>query len=293
VKRIQVIEHGQCNSWEHGAADVASDTAAWSGFALREHICDGHLQHLSYPAMQIELCAGGHQTCSYHIGGGAHRYAVQSGSLFIFPAISELTHLRTSGASKYVLLQVEGALLRRLGYRCDTLGTADIVPQHNISDEHIAALIGAMQDEIQLGCPANRLYGESLSLALISYIESRFGVRSRKPKRQSRQLSTNQLERVLEFIHSRLDHDLSLVELASLTNLSSRHFAQLFKNTLGVTPHTYVLRERVIRAKWLLMKRHDSISEIALSLGFGSQSYFTQVFRKVTGTTPKRYQREF
>ena len=58
-----------------------------------------------------------------------------------------------SGESRYVLLQVEGALLRRLGYRRDTLGTEGIVPQHNISDEHIAAVIGAMQDEIQLGCP--------------------------------------------------------------------------------------------------------------------------------------------
>ncbi len=149
VKRIQVIEHGKRDSREHGAGDVASDTAAWLGFALGEHICDGHLQRILYPVMQIELCAGGQHTLEYHASRHAHRCVVKPGSLFIFPAISELTHLQMSSASRYVLLQVEGALLRRLGYRCDTLGTADIVPQHNISDEQIAALIG-MHDEIQL-----------------------------------------------------------------------------------------------------------------------------------------------
>ncbi len=60
---------------------------------------------------------------------------------------------------------------------------------------------------------------------------------------------------------------------------------------IDVTCHMYVLHERVNWAKRLL-ERRSSLNEIALSLGFGSQSYFTQVFRKTTGTTPKRYQRE-
>jgi AraC-like DNA-binding protein len=250
------------------------------------------LQRISYPVMQVELCTAGQGTVKYRVGRQAHKCIVHPGSLFIYPGWTELTDLQVSGASRFVLVQLEGPLIRR-AHRRDTFGTEDIVPQHNIRNARIAALVEAMQDEIRLGCPADRLYAESLSLALSSYIASRFSVTTHGSQRQSGgQMSSPNLRRVLDYIHSSLEHDLSLLELASLVRLSPRHFAQLFKNTLGVTPHAYVLQARVDRAKRLLASPLSSISEVALSLGFGSQSYFTQVFRQVTGTTPKHYQRE-
>jgi AraC family transcriptional regulator len=63
-----------------------------------------------------------------------------------------------------------------------------------------------------------------------------------------------------------------------------------FKHSLGVSPHRYVLGERICEAKQRLATRRMSISEVALSLGFSDQSHFSQTFRKFTGTTPKRFQ---
>jgi AraC family transcriptional regulator len=63
-----------------------------------------------------------------------------------------------------------------------------------------------------------------------------------------------------------------------------------FKHTLGLSPHRYVLRERIDEAQRLLAAGRMSISEVAFSLGFSDQSHFSQAFRKATGTTPKRYQ---
>ena len=61
---------------------------------------------------------------------------------------------------------------------------------------------------------------------------------------------------------------------------------------MGVTPHQYVMRERVGEAKRLLAKGHMSVAEVALTVGFASQSHFTDLFRRAVGTTPKRYQQD-
>jgi AraC family transcriptional regulator len=64
----------------------------------------------------------------------------------------------------------------------------------------------------------------------------------------------------------------------------------LFKHALGIPPHRYVLQERIREAQRKLAVGRMSISELALNLGFSDQSHFSRAFRKVTGTTPKRYQ---
>ncbi|WP_250564893.1 helix-turn-helix transcriptional regulator [Adonisia turfae] len=58
---------------------------------------------------------------------------------------------------------------------------------------------------------------------------------------------------------------------------------------MGCSPYQYVLRCRVERAKRLLLQRKLSIADVALTVGFSSQSHLTQHFRRHVGTTPKRF----
>ena len=103
--------------------------------------------------------------------------------------------------------------------------------------------------------------------------------------------SAAQAARLEEYIRVDLRCDKTLGELADLVGLSPHYFSFLFKNTFGVAPHHYLLSERIHEGQKLLATRRLSVCEVALELGFSDQSHFTQVFRKVTGTTPKRYQR--
>jgi AraC family transcriptional regulator len=101
-------------------------------------------------------------------------------------------------------------------------------------------------------------------------------------------LTHTQLQQVLDYIHAHLDRDLSLAELAEVINISPTYFASLFKQAIEVSPHQYVVQQRVERAKLMLSKTDLAIADIALQVGFSSQSHLNQQFKRLTGMTPKQ-----
>jgi len=102
-------------------------------------------------------------------------------------------------------------------------------------------------------------------------------------------LPWGRLRRVTEYIQQNLDKDLRLAELAALLYMSSYHFARLFKCSIGVPPHRFVVRQRIARARAFLATPESSIAQISRMVGFRTPSHFTTVFRRVTGVTPRGY----
>ena len=105
---------------------------------------------------------------------------------------------------------------------------------------------------------------------------------------KNRGLTHTQLQQAIDYIHAHLDRDLSLIELASVINISPTYFASLFKQTMGISPHQYVIQQRVERAKSMLSKTDLTIADIAFQTGFSSQSHLNQQFKRITGMTPKQ-----
>jgi len=71
--------------------------------------------------------------------------------------------------------------------------------------------------------------------------------------------------------------------------MSLWHFSRMFKQSTGLSPHQYLIRERIEAAKRLLVKPETSLEKIATELGFSDQSHLITVFRRFTGLTPKQY----
>nr|WP_242036491.1 AraC family transcriptional regulator [Leptolyngbya sp. FACHB-321] len=99
---------------------------------------------------------------------------------------------------------------------------------------------------------------------------------------------------MIEYIHERLTHEVSLVELAAQANLSAYHFARLFKHSVGLSPHQYLLQNRVERAKKLIViSAKPSLTAIGLQAGFYDQAHFTKAFKQVVGLSPKAFAKQF
>ena len=162
------------------------------------------------------------------------------------------------------------------------VGVADPVVQH------LAALC---DQEIGEGGAAGRLYIESLATALVVHLFRSYGVNRHKGLYVAGGLAPLQLRRVMDHIEERIDEDLGLADLAAIADLSSHHFGQAFKASMGIPPHRYLIERRIHRAKELLIGGDRSIAEIAASVGFSSQSHMTLNFRKLVETTPARYRR--
>lgn len=101
-------------------------------------------------------------------------------------------------------------------------------------------------------------------------------------------LSKRRLATALDFIGDNLAGALSIEEIAHQIDLSPYHFARLFKEATGLPPHQYVIRQRVERAKDLLV-RGVAVGEVARLVGFSDQSHLARHFRRLTGLAPKDF----
>jgi AraC family transcriptional regulator len=102
-------------------------------------------------------------------------------------------------------------------------------------------------------------------------------------------LTQQQMTRVMDFVQAHLGQDLSLGALAEQAGFSSYHFARLFRQTTGASPHQFVLRQRIERAQHLLKERDVPLARAARECGFANQSHLTQAFKRYLGLTPRAY----
>lgn len=109
---------------------------------------------------------------------------------------------------------------------------------------------------------------------------------------QGGQNTVGGMEEVLSYITKHLEQPISLDELARRAALSPFHFSRMFKRETGFSPHAYLVRSRVDRARYLLKSTNLSVKEIAFSTGFQSECGFCTTFKKWCKSTPTQYRNE-
>jgi AraC family transcriptional regulator len=108
--------------------------------------------------------------------------------------------------------------------------------------------------ELHSGGIMGRLYVESLTQVLVIHLLRHYSTFTQPITFEDKSLTRTRLQQAIEYIHTHLDRDLSLVEIAQVINISPTYFASLFKGATGISPHHYVVQQRVERAKLLLSK---------------------------------------
>jgi len=159
-------------------------------------------------------------------------------------------------------------------------------------DPFIAQIALAISRELSAETSAGRLLMESLSQSLSAYLVNHYSeiaLRSKPLGYSGNPMEDRRLSRVMEFIDAHIEQNFTVADLAAVACMSPAHFARSFKATTGRSPHQFVSRMRLELATRMLADRHRSMSDIALSTGFSSQSNFSRAFRDVMGMTPGEY----
>ncbi len=149
--------------------------------------------------------------------------------------------------------------------------------------------------ELEQRSPAGKLYAQSAAQMLAVHLLRHYssaGSAIENCKEPTQGLTQQQMRRVIDFVQAHLDQDLSLEALAQQAGFSAYHFARLFRQTTGESPHQFVLRQRIERAQRLLKQSSVPLSRVALESGFANQSHFTQVFKRYLGLTPRAYRQD-
>ncbi len=102
----------------------------------------------------------------------------------------------------------------------------------------------------------------------------------------------SRLDRICEYIRIHHANPLTVNQLAARTGLSTFHFIRVFRRATGMTPHQYLRRCRIDRAKHLLMTTPMPVTEVCDAVGFQSLGSFSSLFRRLTGEAPAAYRKK-
>jgi AraC family transcriptional regulator len=261
----------------------------WAGFSF---------EHADSPAVPLGSHSWSKTTLLYVTGDQAslrwkHRGtwntdAIQSGTVSIIRRDVEIQSAVPSGSVPIMLLQLDNSRLQHIAPDQVNLIDRSLQSAQVTSDFRLAALMSAMCEEVAQRCPSGRIYGESISIALLAYLAGRYATPPRQPV-DAVTLSPSQKRKIADYVRGNLTSNICVTELAGLVQMSPSYFARVFKSSFGVTPYRYVMQERVEGAKRMLGSTRMSASHVSTAFGFASQSHFVKVFRQFTGVTPKQY----
>jgi len=213
------------------------------------------------------------------------------GDIHIIPAHTPSTW-ELKGKDTFLTLSVSPALLKRVaeGLDLDPL-KIEIRNRFQVRDPQLENIGWALKEEMGCGYPCGPLYIDSLAVAVTTRLIYYHSTKSIEMRRPDKRLSDRRLRQVLEYIEVNLAENISLDDLASVVGLSVSHFNTLFREAVGLSPHQYLIRRRVERAKNLLGEGKLSISQIASETGFAHQSHLARHMHRVLGVSPKALQK--
>ena len=151
--------------------------------------------------------------------------------------------------------------------------------------------LGAMAVlEVETGGPGSSLQLDAIGAILcVDLLRCAAGAQERRPWQGG--LADWQVRRVRDCIAARLQENPSLASLAREVGLSQYHFVRAFKQSTGQSPHRYLLRCRLERAKEMLARIDNSIADIAAHVGYDDPTQLARLFRMELGITPSAYRR--
>jgi len=264
-------------------ARAASAGRHWNGFDAILYDATAGFSEQQFVRYNVSMQVGPPLLVTSRCNGQTLRRLQVPGDVKIVPpGVARVweTQSATTKLSMYLSRALIGSAAESLELDPDRVGVA---PQLHVRDARIEHIGWAVKAELESSEPLGRLYGESLGLALATHLLRQYAPAA--SARSSARFSRRRLGRVLEYIREQVATDLSLAELAGVAGISPSHFKAVFKHSMGLPVHQYVIRTRVDVAIELIAAGRP-LSEVALQAGFANQSHMARCMKRLTGLTP-------
>ena len=214
-----------------------------------------------------------------------------AGGVMILPAgMPRDWHLERHGEVRHLHLYLDPWLVRGVAAEAGLNPDRGELPEaFGVRDPQLEHYGLSLLAELRSADRLGRLYAEGLATVLAAHLLRHHSTAERSALRGPSGLPAAALRRATDYIEENLAEDLSLAAVARAASFSPYHFARLFKASTGSSPHQYVIRRRVERARRLLATTDWSLAFIAQEVGFASGSHLARHFRRLLGVSPSDY----
>jgi len=283
-----IVSGGRLTHRTSRPASVRSQALDWPGVrveagrntvsAVDDVVADQHYVSLNDDARPVEL-----EVKEPH---GFKRYTLPPHSIWVNPSGDPIT-LRANHTNGVLRVSIDPTRMARMtSPSLDNVQPLRLRRTFAIESPQLAHLMMVLRAEADAHNPGGLAVVEGVTAALGHLLVRHAGIGPNHPARIRGGLSAAAKRRVLELIDAALDARLTIETLAHEVGLSPAHFARAFKESLGRSPHQYLVSLRLERARRWLETTTASLSEIAQRAGFADQAHFTRLFKRAFGVTP-------
>lgn len=224
---------------------------------------------------------------------GEHRdFIFHQHEIIVTPA-DMVSGWRWHATSKVIVITLDPPALERfaqseLGVVLDARHLRSLPQFH---DEDLCRAGEQLLEALRTPALGSALVYEALARVFVIKLIQKYGAPRDALADSRARFTASHYRRVLDYVERHLGEEITVDALAREVAISPAHFARLFRQTIGETPHRFVQQARVERARAALADADRTLSEIALTCGFTDQAHFTRVFKQRTGQTPGEYRR--
>ena len=235
--------------------------------------------HVALEPTEIDLWIDGkHALTSAPRRGEAYLFDLTSSPVSEFYASFDVMRFYISQAS-----------IDELAYERGLRGSIQLTPRLGVPDRVMHGLATALLDSVERPSERSALFIDHVALAFHAHLVEVYGGHAQPVDRKGGGLAAWQLRRAIQFMTDRLDGDPTIADLAQECGLSHAYFARAFRRSVGLTPHQWLMRRRVARARSLLLAGDLELAAIAVICGFVDQSHLTRVFTRFEREPPGRW----
>lgn len=195
--------------------------------------------------------------------------------------------------SEALVIELEYKFVERIINESIDVNRIEFISKIGLKDPLLKQITLSLMSEVNTEHCETKLYGEAAATMLVAHLYRHYSIESSSLAMYQGGLPKYKLRRVQDYIQENLSQELRLEELATIAQISTYHFCYLFKQSVGTSPHQYIVQQRIKKAQHLLRETNLRVSEIALEVGYQSCSHFSALFKRHTGGSPGKYRQIF